>query len=288
MEDLQRNLKKQVDSLSHKNHSLKKARKWTILLVNDHGKVISFHRFKGAIILYASMLFVAVIAAIILFFLYNKTQSNNKKLQAMLSTSQAKADSLKNENEILMARVVTSAYKVNTNSATKHEILTEKSSAKKNSNTTDINTTDINATDTNAHNQSSKEQTDKNQVLPAVLSVYDFNTYYNKNKKVLSIKFTIKKMTLKSKIDGYTFVILKNDKTSQNEWLTLPSKNLTEDKPSRKKGQYFLISNFKQIRLKHTNVTNPNQFNKATVFVFSKEEKLLLEKDFTLSIKNKT
>ena len=278
MENLQGNLGRHVNSLSQESHPFKKARQWTILLVNDHGKVISFSRFKEVMIISASMLFVAIIAAVILFFLYNKTQSNNKNLQAMLSASQEKANSLKNENEILMARHVTPEYKINENSAIKHEIRTEKSSAKKAST----------AIDTKTNNQSSKKQADKNRTLaannkdkkPAIVSVYNFNTYYDKNKNILSIQYTIKKTGLKAKIDGYTFAILKNNKASQDEWLTIPSNNLIEGKPSGKTGQAFLISNLRKITLKAKKLTNPNQFNKATVFVFSKNGELLLEKDF--------
>ena len=279
MENLQGNLRKHINSLSQEIHPFKKAKQWTILLVNNHGKVISFSRFKEAVIISASILFVAIIAAVILFFLYNKTQSNNKKLQAILSASQEKTSSLKNENEILMARLVTSEYKVNTNSTREQEIPPEKSSAKKGSN----------ATDSKEKNQFSKEQADKNQALaannkdkkPAIVSVYNFNTYYDKDKNILSVQYTIKKLTLKAKIGGYTLAILKNNEANQNGWLTLPSKG----KPSGKTGQAFIISNLREITLKATKLTNPNQFNKATVFVFSKKGELLLEKDFPVLIK---
>ncbi|MBC2694653.1 MAG: hypothetical protein HF982_05135 [Desulfobacteraceae bacterium] len=275
MENLQGNLERHVNSLSQESHSFKKGRQWTILLVNDYGKVISFSRFKEVVIISASMLFVAIIAAVILFFLYNKTQSNNKKFQAMLSASQEKANFLKNENEILMANLVTSGYKVNENSTRKHEIRPEKFSTKKGSTTTDTKT----------NNQFSKEHADKNQALTAnnkdkksaIVSVNNFNVYYEKDKSVFRVQYIIKTINLKAKIDGYTFAILKNNEANQDEWLTLPSK---------KTGQAFLISNFRKITLKATKLTNPNQFNKATVFVFSKNRELLLEKDFPVLIQN--
>ena len=69
MENLPGNLGKHVNSPSQENSPVKRARQWTILLVDDHGKVISFSRFKEAVIISASMLFVAIIAAVILFFL---------------------------------------------------------------------------------------------------------------------------------------------------------------------------------------------------------------------------
>jgi len=65
----------------------------------------------------------------------------------------------------------------------------------------------------------------------------------------------------------------------------LPYDNLIEGKPSGKTGQAFLISNFRKIKFKATQLTNQNRFKKVTVFVFSNKRELLLEKDFPFLIK---
>jgi len=116
MENLPGNLGIAAKTSAIESRPFKKARQWTILLVDDHGEVISFSRFKEAVIISASMLFVAVIATIILFFLYKNTQNDNKKLKNTLTASQKKASSLRNENDILMARLAISESKVNTDS----------------------------------------------------------------------------------------------------------------------------------------------------------------------------
>ena len=133
MENLPGNPGKHATAPSFKNRSVKKASQWTILLVDDHGKVMSFSRAKEALIISASMLFVAIIAAIIFFLLYNSTLNDNKKLQDTLSTSKKKVSALRNENDILMARLVISGSKVNANYANKQASMPKKPSAEKDS-----------------------------------------------------------------------------------------------------------------------------------------------------------
>ena len=245
MENLQRNLGKYLNAPSFKSRSVKKTRQWTILLVNDYGKVIFFSRFKEAVLISASIFFVAVIAAVILFFLYNNSQNDNKKLQTILSGSQEKVSSLKNKNDILMADLVISESKVNENSA--------------------------------------KKQADKK---PAIVSVDNFNVYYDKDNNILNIQYIIvKKTSFNEKIAGHTVAVLKNNVVNQNEWIVLPQSDLIKGKPSGKTGQLFIISKLKKVNFKITQLTNPNQFNKATIYVFSKKGELLLEKDFPILIK---
>ena len=275
------------------NHPLKKTRQWSILLVNDHGKVISFSRFKETVIISVSMLFVAIIAAVILFSLYKNTLNNNTKLKDILSASQKKVSALRNEKDILMARLVISESKVNANSAKKQEIRPKKpldDNSEKKPSAEKSSTVEYAKKD----DQFPEEQQDENSALtinnedekPAIVSVNNFNVYYDKDKNILSVQYIIKKTPLSTKIAGYTAVILKNNEVNQNEWLTLPPDNLIEGKPSGKAGQAFLISNFRKIKFKVTEPTNPNRFKKATVFVFSKKGELLLEKDFPILIKD--
>ena len=266
MENLQGNLGKHLNAPSFTNRLVKKNRQWTILLVDDYGKLISFSRFKEAVILFASMLFVAVIAAVILFFLYNNTKNDNKKLQTILSASQEKVSFLRNKNDVLMAGLVISESKVNENStkkqADKKSVLEDRKLALE----------------------------DKKPVLedkkPAIVSVDNFNIYYDKNKHILNVQYIVKKTSLDEKIAGHTVVVLKNNEVNQHEWIVLPQSKLIKEKPSGKSGQRFIISNLKKVNFKVTPLTNPNQFNQATIFVFSEKGELLLEKNFPVLIKS--
>ena len=271
MENLPGNLGIAVKRSATESGPFKKARQWTILLVDDHGKLISFSRFKEAVIISASMLFVAIIAAVILFFLYKNTQNDNNKLQDILTTSQKKTGSLRNENDILMARLVISESKVNLNSAKKQASMPKKP-----------------LDNDSGIRPSAKPALVKNNnkdKKPAIVSVDNFNVYYDKDKKILSVQYIINNKNLNTKISGYTIVILKDNEVNQNEWLILPYDNLIEGKPSGKTGQAFLISNFRKIKFKATQLTNQNRFKKVTVFVFSNKRELLLEKDFPFLIK---
>ncbi|MCJ7615891.1 MAG: hypothetical protein MUO43_05080, partial [Desulfobacterales bacterium] len=202
--------------------------------------------------------------------------------QDILSASKKKLSILRNENDILMARLVISESKVNANYANKHESKPEKPlNAYTEKSTPDKN--DLNAANDKEDVRLSQKQPYEK---PAIVSVNNFNVYYEKDKNILRVQYIIENKDLNTKIAGYTVAILKDNEVNQNEWLILPSDNLIEGKPSGKVGQVFFISNFREIKLKATQLTKPNRFKKITVFVFSNKGELLLEKDFPFLIKS--
>jgi len=186
---------------------------------------------------------------------------------------QEKVRFLKNKNDILMAGLVISESKVNENS-------TKKQADKK----------PALADEKPALADEKPALADEKPALadekPAIVSVDNFNVYYDKNNNILNIQYVIvKKTSFNEKIAGHTVAVLKNNVVNQNEWIVLPQSDLIKGKPSGKTGQRFIISNLKKVNFKITQIANPNQFNKATIFVFSKKGELLLEKDFPILIK---
>ena len=282
MENLQGNFGIDLKISTLANNPFSKAKQWTIIFVNDHGEVISFNRFKEAFIISLLLLFISIIAAIVLIFLYINVLNDNNKLQIILSDSQQRADTLKNEYDNLMARLIILESKLNGSSAKELE---------RKAITSLDNNSLVNPSDENI--QFSKEKAGENPVVlinnkgnkAAIISVKDFIIYYEKENNILKVQYIIKNETLNTKISGYTVAILKtNNETNQNEWVALPNDNLIEGKPSGKVGQAFLISNYRKIKFKVTVLINPEQFTKAAIYVFSENGELLLQKDITVTI----
>jgi hypothetical protein len=86
-------------------------------------------------------------------------------------------------------------------------------------------------------------------------------------------------------VSGRTFVVLrrKNQIASQGKWLIFPEAELVSGKPlTIKKGRYFSIFRFNIVKFKLKEVAEKDLFNSATVFVYSENQQLLLEKEFLL------
>ena len=125
MENLPRNLGKDVNKLAVPNPS-ERARHWTLLFVENHGKTISIKRFKGFAITSIFFLIVLITATVCLYFLFKNEREQNKNLMNTLAQFQQKVVSLKNDREVLMARLVVAESKIESNQVKTEETLPEK------------------------------------------------------------------------------------------------------------------------------------------------------------------
>jgi LysM repeat protein len=118
--------------------------------------------------------------------------------------------------------------------------------------------------------------------------VRNFNTVYEPHTKALRVEYVIRNDGSKSQqISGQTVVVLKSEENNPGDWLVLPPVPLQYGKPDGKLGSAFSIYNFRTIRFKVTDQENADRFTLATVFVFSTDGDLALEKEFPVSINSR-
>ncbi len=263
------------------------------MFIEDHGKTIKIRKIRELALISVFALVVAVTAAISFYIFYKSTLEKNKTLQNSLETSKQQVISLRHDKDILMARMVVAESRIETIFADTQEKSINKHSGKSTDRSSFVKT-EHNMADVKKNALSVKKQPEKKPILstsiqsqkPLIAAIKDFIFFCEPDSDALKVQFTIKKIDPNSKsISGYIFVVLKNNELSQDQWLTLPSVPLISEKPSQTdKGQYFSITRFKTIKFKKKNQADSNRFNNATVFVYSKKGKLLLEKNFPLLI----
>ena len=118
--------------------------------------------------------------------------------------------------------------------------------------------------------------------------VRNFTTVYEPDTKALRVEYVIRNDGSKSQqISGQTVVVLKSEEDNPDDWLVLPPVPFESGKPDGKLGSAFSIYNFRTIRFKVTDQANADRFALATVFVFSTDGNLALEKEFPVSIKSR-
>jgi LysM repeat protein len=118
--------------------------------------------------------------------------------------------------------------------------------------------------------------------------VRNFTTVYEPDTKALRVEYVIRNDGSKSQqISGQTVVVLKSEENNPSDWLVLPPVPLQYGKPDGKLGSAFSIYNFRTIRFKVTDQENADRFTLATVFVFSTDGDLALEKEFPVSINSR-
>lgn len=283
----------------------KRTSHWNILFVGDHGKVISVGRFKSVAVV--STLIIAVVLAVMLwlFYLYKSNARDNTGLKNALQAEKQKTAVLRNEKDLLMVRLVLAESKINAGQVNDQKKVVEtkpvvvqdqKASVSQKTEAADLNITktatklpekkpvlaSAAATET-AGISSESEQIEE----PKIVGVEKLTVVHETDTNRLKAAFVLRKSDPKiESISGRAFVILKNNTDDQKQWLTIPSVSLVSGKPSQiYRGQYFSIARFKPMKFERK-VIDPSPFQKVNVFIFSKDGKLLLEKELPVTIQS--
>ena len=297
MENLPRNLGKDVNKLTVPNPS-ERARHWTLLFVENHGKTISIKRFKGFAIISIFFLIVLITATVCLYFLFKNERERNKNLMNTLAQFQQQVVSLKNDREVLMARLVVAESKIESSQVKTEETLPEKmldnndlisSSKKSESDATELEKINLfNKTQTEEKFTTLEPNTSVQPAKPLRVMVDKFNIYHKLDINTLIMEFTLRNIGPRTElVSGDVMVVLKDDEVNMDNWITVPSgAEVSEQISRKKKGHAFSIYRFVTLKFKIMGETSPDRFKIATVFVFSQKGDLLLKKDFPIEIKS--
>ncbi len=324
MENIQRNLEKEiVRQLTPRRR--KKQKKWTLMVIGDHGRVIPVRNFLGILFALFFVLVVMMIAAFSLYMFYKSPMEENKALHEAHEIATQKIKALRNEKDILMAKLVIAQTKFEK----RYKATKKKQPKKKKAERPPVKpvvktkpvpiSADIPAMpfgkeykaesaidplektsasvpakiETPAVNEKilieepSKPAWAPTRALP-VVTVEKFETFFSKDDGVLKAQFRIRNIREKPEpVSGYAFVVLKNDNPDRIGWLLLPRGELISGRPSQvKKGRYFSIARFRTVRF-NTKTKDPLQYKNATVIIFGSKKELLLEEDIPVNIQTK-
>lgn len=253
---------------------VKRDRHWTLLFIGDRKKPIYFKNFKVVVITVILILLITAAVAGGFYYLYQEETRNNDVLQNEMDNLQRVLTSLRNEKEILMARLVVAESRIKESYAKNDEPEPETEQAP-----VRLSGVTVRSNQTAGSDQS--EPVFK-------VDVDDFIVFHEPDINMLRVEYKVRNIGSKEQpVSGKTVVVLKNTDEAQSKWLPLPSVPLVSGKPTGQWGRSFSIFNFRTMRFKVNDQPGPDQFNTATVFVYSLTGDLLLEKDFAVGVKSK-
>ncbi len=287
----------------------KRTNRWTLLFVEDRGKVIPVKGFKGLAITLTFTVFIVFALAVGLYFMYNSQAEENRSLINALGVSRQKLKSLKDEKELLMVRLVLAESKIKAGRIeTEEKTIEKKTVLSKDKNVSaaikppvpDIKKVVetvkevpaekevlIAAVEEDEPDISAPSMPDAEPQMVRIEELIVLNTLENDN---IKIKFKLRKIDQNTEtISGHAFVILKHDRNDRKQWFAIPSVSLVSGKPSRiRRGQYFSIARFKIMKFQRKYSGDPNRFQYITVFIYNTDEKLLLEREFPIRVQEVT
>ena len=95
----------------------KAQQRWTLLFIGDRGKTITFHRFKSLVMLALLILMASAAVSGWFWYLYDNARIESQNLNEKMKNLEQALASVRNEKDILTARLVVAESKVEQNIA---------------------------------------------------------------------------------------------------------------------------------------------------------------------------
>ncbi len=286
MEDLSRNLS-QGSQIRSPGRTNKEPRRWTVLLIGDLGKIISFHVGKPLVLGLTACLCAILGVVIYSVVSYNSARLENTQLIKDLDTLRAQLETAENAKEKALVGLMVLEDSV-------------KPTARKAGPASDRKTkvTRPRPADTKAAKAKTPERpkpaavaslptrAEEDRIGPPVslakILVKNLEIWQEPDDNAFKFQFALKNVDREGgRIAGHTFVVLKPEEGSRETVRAFPWSPMKDGKPAIfKRGQFFSIARFKFVRGTLTDVSTINRFKTAIVYVYSDTGGLLVEKVF--------
>lgn len=307
MENIPRNLEKDLVTFTPPKFS-KRGKRRTLLAVEANGEVREIRQRRWGT-LWFLLLMIALGAGGYFYFLYQNALKENQRLQGQVNALQQQVSSLQAEMknaasaEIPVKAVPESPAPLPEpsenlragnpeQSVAEHSATEEPSEAQKDTDEISPEIRDAAAPDGDTAASADPEEIPEEPATttvqpekPGIISADEFNATYNRRRKILTAEVEIRNTDPNSnRVAGHAIAVLKRG-TDPRRWLSMPPSDLVAGKPDGKQiGEAFAISRFKTLKFEAENISDPERFKTATVFIFTETGELMLEKDFPVMI----
>jgi hypothetical protein len=291
---------KQLETGVERRSAAKRDRSWSLLMVGDHGQIIPFRRIKGIAMMLIAVATLAVSAAVGLGFWSGWLRVRNAGLRSELETSREAVRKLRDEKDLLMAKVVileARAQKSDTASTSAKAASTpEEPTTVGGAGEVDVSPADAQkqASPPASAKKQAAEVTPEKQAAVATaaasaavpkVAVSAFVADHNPRRHTLSASFQIKNIGAGGqKVSGHCVLVMKNTIASDMKWVSVPSVSLLNGRPNGKQGRAFRIAHFMNLKMETHEVPADFAFDSGTLYVFDDDGQQILEKEVTIQL----
>jgi len=268
-------------------------RRWTVLFIGDHGKVIAFKRVKSVLAL-AGAAFLLSLAAVCVLAVVNHTlhRRNTELQQDLVASGQAIRD-LRHDRDLLTAQAVLLETKmretlagVNRSPAAMLESVAAGAADK-----TPPQPVAVRPGEATASGKSPAPASDPAAVRAPVgtregIAAEDLGLRYHRGSNTLELQFKIVNTSPGRKpLNGHAVAVLKGSSLEPTEWTAMPAVGLTKGRPSgRQPGYRFSISHSKTFIQTMPAPRDLPAYDAAILYLFSNEGELLTAREFPVDI----
>lgn len=245
------------------------------MLVGEHGRVIPFRHFREIALAVTAIALFSTLALCVLGLLFYYQSRSVERLRNEVGRLQHQTKLLKDEKDVLKARLVIRSLQANPVAETQASQPEKAKSAGS-------------APDPPVESHPETDPKEPQQKQPGVhwrADIRQFAVTYDANRESFKARFRIYNTSVPKKpLSGRIVVAFKSDGDPPVEWTTVPNVLFEDGKPSGQRGHAFSIRNYRTMEFRAGGQKMPDAFNAATVYVFSDEGKLLLSRDFGVNL----
>jgi hypothetical protein len=268
-------------------------RRWTVLFIGDHGKVIAFKRVK-IVLASAGAAFLLSLAAVCVLAVVNHTlHRRNTELQQGLEASGQAIRDLRHDRDLLTAQAVLVETKmretlagVNRSPAAVREPVAAGAADK-----APPQPLPGRPGEASASGKSPTPSSDPAAVRMPVrtgegIAAEDLGIRYHRGSNTLELQFKVVNTSPGRKLlNGHAVAVLKGSGLDPTEWTAMPAVGLTKGRPSgRQPGYRFSISHSKAFIRTMPAPRDLPAYDAAILYVFSSEGELLTAREFPVDI----
>jgi len=309
MEDISRELEREIAQSKPKPY--KKDRKSRILIVDDFGKIKSGNYLKKLIKILSVICLICFVATCVYYYLYSVLSEKAEITINKLAIAEKKVGILTREKELLMARVVISGKKLETENENdelkglaiaaikdgtssipktpeikpaspelevKTKVLLKEEEQKNLKSPDQKNVDELSEVSVGTETQPLID-TKTSHFIKKTISIEKFTVIKDGNNGDLLVRFDIRNISTEpGDVSGRIFTVLKPDDDTENQWLVVPASALKNGRPSEtRRGQYFAIAHFKPVKFRIKNEADADFYKKASIFIFNTQGDLIFE-----------
>jgi len=271
-----------------------KKNRWNILFIGEHGKVVPIKYFKGIVSVLGLLFIVLIVAVAVLVYLSYHQAERIQALERDLAQQVDENRTLKEEKDRVMAHVVILEAKLKSanDTAQKDPLATEPAGANPKKQSMNAAKSEAAAPEGKAKEKTKKpapknEITESDQVVadPVNITAENLIVCQEPDSNLMRVEFKVMNLGPKgAPVSGRAVIVLKKDDMDPTDWLVLPNVPMLDRKPEGRRGRLFRIYNFRTLKFKVNSPASPDQFEYATIYTYTDDGEMLLERDYPLEL----
>jgi hypothetical protein len=265
-------------------------RRWTVLFIGDHGKVIAFKRIKTLGILTIAALLTALVTVAVLVSVNQGLHTRARELQRRLESSHQQIQALRQERDLLTAHVVLAEAKMK-------EALAEAGRPAADPKSKPANPeSGLDRPEPAAEAGPAEADKDSGKAAAAIeakpplndeaIALEGFHAGFDAGRHAFDVQYKLVATNPGRKpLAGHVILVFKGEDLDPDQWLAMPRVDLPKGRPSgTQKGYRFSIAYSKVFSQSMPAPKTFPVFTTVVVYVFSPEGQLLLARDYAVHI----